>query len=79
MGLAYKPFDGSPKTLSAVGYSLRGVIFAVIFAAAVTSRLFAVIRHESIIHEFDPAVCRSTRASFFGLHFSSSTTVRQEC
>ena len=33
---------------------LRTVILILIIGAAVTSRLFAVIRYESIIHEFDP-------------------------
>lgn len=33
---------------------LRLVIVCLIAGAAVSSRLFAVIRHESIIHEFDP-------------------------
>ena len=33
---------------------LRVIILCVIAAAAVSSRLFSVIRFESIIHEFDP-------------------------
>ncbi|PHH54034.1 Dolichyl-diphosphooligosaccharide--protein glycosyltransferase subunit stt3 [Ceratocystis fimbriata CBS 114723] len=33
---------------------LRVVILALVFGAAVSSRLFSVIRFESIIHEFDP-------------------------
>lgn len=33
---------------------LRFVILAFITGAAVASRLFAVIRFESVIHEFDP-------------------------
>lgn len=33
---------------------LTFVIFVAIFAAAISSRLFSVIRFESIIHEFDP-------------------------
>jgi dolichyl-diphosphooligosaccharide--protein glycosyltransferase len=33
---------------------LRFVILALICGAAVASRLFAVIRFESVIHEFDP-------------------------
>jgi dolichyl-diphosphooligosaccharide--protein glycosyltransferase len=33
---------------------LRFVILAFICGAAVASRLFAVIRFESVIHEFDP-------------------------
>ena len=33
---------------------LRTVILIMIIGAAVASRLFAVVRYESIIHEFDP-------------------------
>lgn len=33
---------------------LRTIIFLFIVVVAVSSRLFAVIRHESVIHEFDP-------------------------
>ena len=33
---------------------LRTVILILIVGAAVSSRLFAVVRYESIIHEFDP-------------------------
>lgn len=33
---------------------LRTVILILIAGAAISSRLFAVVRHESIIHEFDP-------------------------
>ncbi|KUM62620.1 hypothetical protein ACN42_g4469 [Penicillium freii] len=33
---------------------LRVIILCTIAAAAVSSRLFSVIRFESIIHEFDP-------------------------
>ncbi|MCO5565759.1 hypothetical protein L7F22_019434 [Adiantum nelumboides] len=55
MRFAYKPVNWSPGTFAAVDYSLKGIIFAIVFGAAVASRLFAVIRHESIIHEFDPA------------------------
>lgn len=33
---------------------LKVVIFIAIFGAAISSRLFSVIRFESIIHEFDP-------------------------
>ncbi|CAI4913457.1 AVN_HP_G0130750.mRNA.1.CDS.1 [Saccharomyces cerevisiae] len=33
---------------------LKLVIFVAIFGAAISSRLFAVIKFESIIHEFDP-------------------------
>lgn len=44
----------SPKTNRNVLNFLRVVIVCLIAGAAVASRLFAVIRHESIIHEFDP-------------------------
>ena len=33
---------------------LRVVILILIAGAAVSSRLFSVVRYESIIHEFDP-------------------------
>lgn len=33
---------------------LKAIIFVCIFGAAISSRLFSVIRFESIIHEFDP-------------------------
>lgn len=55
MGAAYHSPEFSPRTIASIGYSLRALIFFVVFAAAVSSRLFAVIRHESIIHEYDPA------------------------
>lgn len=55
MRFAYTPVNWSLGTFAAVDYSLKGIIFAIVFGAAVASRLFAVIRHESIIHEFDPA------------------------
>lgn len=44
----------SPQTNRNVLAFLRVVIVCLIAGAAISSRLFAVIRHESIIHEFDP-------------------------
>lgn len=44
----------SPQTNRNVLAFLRLVVVLFIAGAAVASRLFAVIRHESIIHEFDP-------------------------
>jgi len=44
----------TPQTNRNVLAFLRLVIVCLIAGAAVSSRLFAVIRHESIIHEFDP-------------------------
>lgn len=44
----------SPHTNRNVLAFLRVVIVCLIAGAAIASRLFAVIRHESIIHEFDP-------------------------
>lgn len=44
----------SPQVNRNVLAFLRTVIVCLIAGAAVASRLFAVIRHESIIHEFDP-------------------------
>ncbi|KAI9627830.1 hypothetical protein H4Q26_017150 [Puccinia striiformis f. sp. tritici PST-130] len=44
----------NPQTNRNVLAFLRLVIVCLIAGAAVSSRLFAVIRHESIIHEFDP-------------------------
>ena len=38
---------------------LRLIIIFTISGAAISSRLFAVVRHESIIHEFDPW-CKSS-------------------
>jgi hypothetical protein len=60
----------APSTYTNVSGLLRFLILATISAAAVSSRLFAVIRHESIIHElyvapFSPPV-RFERA--FGQH-----------
>lgn len=40
--------------VSAVLNLLRAIIFLVIFTIGFSSRLFAVINYESIIHEFDP-------------------------
>ncbi|KAL7409442.1 putative oligosaccharyltransferase [Mrakia frigida] len=42
------------STLANSSALLRFLILATISGAAIASRLFAVIRHESIIHEFDP-------------------------
>lgn len=44
----------SPETTRNVASLLRLIIIILIAGAAVSSRLFAVVRHESIIHEFDP-------------------------
>lgn len=41
----------APSTYANVSGLMRFLILATISAAAVSSRLFAVIRHESIIHE----------------------------
>lgn len=41
-------------SLSTVRLLLRAIIFILIAGAAISSRLFSVIRFESIIHEFDP-------------------------
>lgn len=54
MGLAYQSPNWSPSTIATFGYSLRALIFFVVFASSVTPRLFAVLRFESIIHEYDP-------------------------
>lgn len=40
--------------VGAIALLLKAVIFICIIGAAVSSRLFSVIRFESIIHEFDP-------------------------
>ena len=40
---------------------IRLLVLAAIAGAAVASRLFAVIRFESIIHEFDPWCVRAAR------------------
>lgn len=41
-------------SLDTVRLLLRAIIFILIAGAAISSRLFSVIRFESIIHEFDP-------------------------
>lgn len=49
------PFPSvSASTLATSQSVLKWLILGFIAAAATASRLFAVIRHESIIHEFDP-------------------------
>lgn len=49
------PLPHVPKsTIDNTQSLLRFVILAFICGAAVASRLFAVIRFESVIHEFDP-------------------------
>jgi len=48
------PKDISPATISNTASLLRIVAFIFISGAAISSRLFAVINFESIIHEFDP-------------------------
>lgn len=52
--LAYPIPRVSKTTLINTSALLRFTILTVISAAAIASRLFAVVRHESIIHEFDP-------------------------
>jgi dolichyl-diphosphooligosaccharide--protein glycosyltransferase len=52
--LAYPIPKISKTTLINTSALLRFTILTVISAAAIASRLFAVVRHESIIHEFDP-------------------------
>lgn len=44
----------SPRTVENVRLLLKVVILITIAGAAISSRLFSVIRFESIIHEFDP-------------------------
>lgn len=48
------PFQLSESTLNNVKLFLKVVILISIAGAAISSRLFSVIRFESIIHEFDP-------------------------
>ncbi|KAE8539335.1 hypothetical protein D1P53_004434 [Cryptococcus gattii VGV] len=48
------PSHLSPSTINNTESLLRFVILALICGAAIGSRLFAVIRFESVIHEFDP-------------------------
>ncbi|KAE9407151.1 oligosaccharyl transferase STT3 subunit [Gymnopus androsaceus JB14] len=48
------PTNVSPATVANTASLLRIVAFGLISAAAIASRLFAVINFESIIHEFDP-------------------------
>lgn len=50
--LAYDVPRANPETLVNIKALLRILILAAIAGAAVASRLFAVIRFESIIHEF---------------------------
>ncbi|OCF61588.1 dolichyl-diphosphooligosaccharide-protein glycosyltransferase [Kwoniella mangroviensis CBS 10435] len=53
--LAYPlPTHISPTTINNTESLLRFIILALICGAAIGSRLFAVIRFESVIHEFDP-------------------------
>lgn len=54
MGYAYRLPTLSPETTRNLASLLRIIIIFLIAGAAVSSRLFAVVRHESIIHEFDP-------------------------
>ncbi|CAO1617776.1 unnamed protein product [Sympodiomycopsis kandeliae] len=54
MGTAYRLPQLSPETTRNLASLLRVVIIFLIAGAAVSSRLFAVVRHESVIHEFDP-------------------------
>ncbi|KAJ4477243.1 oligosaccharyl transferase STT3 subunit [Lentinula aciculospora] len=55
MSTAYPlPTNISPSTVANTASLLRIVAFGLISAAAIASRLFAVINFESIIHEFDP-------------------------
>ena len=45
---------GAAPATNAVSTLLKIAILAMVFVLAFSSRLFAVIRFESIIHEFDP-------------------------
>ncbi|KII85991.1 glycosyltransferase family 66 protein [Plicaturopsis crispa FD-325 SS-3] len=55
MTVAYPlPSNVSPATVTNTASLLRIVALGLISAAAIASRLFAVINFESIIHEFDP-------------------------
>ena len=88
---ATKPASKTNKTkskatlLNALGYKslLTFTILALACIAGFASRLFAVIRFESIIHEFDPwyvkILNRSTGASIIMLIFvyKGLTTERQ--
>jgi len=47
-------WNSTLETKRNVASLLRTVILIMVAAAAVSSRLFAVVRYESIIHEFDP-------------------------
>ncbi|GAA6053100.1 hypothetical protein JCM3770_000384 [Rhodotorula araucariae] len=51
---AYPPLRLAPHTSDTARSFLRTVILCLIAGAAVASREFAVVRFESIIHEFDP-------------------------
>ncbi|BGP39702.1 oligosaccharyl transferase stt3 subunit [Rhodotorula kratochvilovae] len=51
---AYPPLRLAPQTSETARSFLRTVILCLIAGAAVASREFAVVRFESIIHEFDP-------------------------
>jgi hypothetical protein len=51
MAVAYPLPHASAETVQNIKSLLKFTILAVIAAAAIASRLFAVIRHESIIHE----------------------------
>lgn len=51
MGLAYRLPLLSTETTANIVSLLRIVIILTIAGSAISSRLFAVIRHESIIHE----------------------------
>lgn len=53
---AYRVPSLSATTLANVKSLIRILILLSIAGAAVSSRLFAVIRFESIIHEFDPCM-----------------------
>lgn len=54
MSVAYPIPHVSKQTIKNTSALLKFTILGVISAAAIASRLFAVVRHESIIHEFDP-------------------------
>ncbi|GJF00281.1 glycosyltransferase family 66 protein [Phanerochaete sordida] len=48
------PTNVAPETVANIRSLVRIVSLALISAAAISSRLFAVVNFESIIHEFDP-------------------------
>jgi uncharacterized protein YbjQ (UPF0145 family) len=84
MGLAYRLPLLSTETTANIVSLLRIVIILTIAGSAISSRLFAVIRHESIIHEVRAALrhmqsAKRLTGSAYGSLIRGVRLLRERC